>query len=1051
MLTVVQGNRLETLADRLVDVLGASPAPPLVPEVVVVQNGGMARWLAMRIAARLGVCANVRFPLPAAFLWDVLRRLLPDVPAAPALEPAVVTWHLMALLEALPPDSVFAPLVDALGAGDERRRFEVARRLADVFDRYLVYRPDWILAWERGEETHWQAALWRRLVAREPGAHRARLSAKLTPAVAGAVGRVGLPARVALFGIPTLPPAELDAFARLAAHLDVHLFVLNPCREYWGDVVAERDLPRRAGRRDAAALHLAAGNPLLASFGRLGRDFIDAVQEYAAAEVDTFEEPGTGTLLQCLQSDVLHLRDRRDGADRPVLPPDDDSVQAHACHGPMREVEVLHDRLLALFAADPTLSPADVVVMTPDVERYAPCVEAVFATAPPERRIPFTVADVSLRSESPLVEAFLELLELPESRYEASRLLALIAVDAVRRRFGMAEGDVALAHRWVRASGVRWGVDAAARGALGLPAIGEHTWRFGLDRLLLGYTMAGEDQGGVGGVLPYDDIEGTAARALGPLATFAAAAFALRERLAAPRPPGEWAGALGALLDAFFTPEAEEDEDAAAAVRAALRALAESAERAGFTGPVSLALVRAELRRALDVPVRTGRFLAGSVTVCAMVPMRSIPFAVVCLLGMNDGAFPRSSRPPGFDRTADAPRRGDRNRRDDDRYLFLEALLSARRCLYLSWVGRDIRDNRRLPPSVAVSELLDYVEQAYGRELLVAHPLQAFSRRYFDGTQPELFSYAAERCAAIRRVAGAERAPAFVRRLPEAGEEWRTIDVERLARFLKHPVRYLLRERLGLRLEEAEGMIESREPFELAGLERWSLRSRLLAWRLAGNPLAAALPIVRGAGMLPHGRVGEVVFRHACEEIEDLAARAEAARAGAALPPLAVDLTLGPVRLAGTLGGVTEAGLVTVRLGPMRAKDRLDLWVRHLVLGCVAPAGVVPASRCVGESEDVTLAPAAAPATPLARLAALYWEGLHRPLPFFPESARAACRHGKDPLGAARRKFAEGERAEGNDAYVDLAFRSAPPLGREFLDLAHAVFDPLHASEGGEA
>jgi exodeoxyribonuclease V gamma subunit len=1042
MLTVVQGNRLETLAERLADVLRASPAPPLVPEVVVVQSGGMARWLAMRIATRLGVCANVRFAFPAALLWEIARELVPGVPDAPALEPAVMTWHLMAILDALPADAVFARLRAALGAGDARRRFALARRLADVFDQYLVYRPDWIVAWERGEETHWQAELWRRLAAREPGAHRARIWAEVAPDARAAA----LPARIAIFGISALPPAELDAFARLAAHVDVQLFVLNPCREYWGDVVAERDVPRRAGGRDAASLHFVTGNPLLASLGRQGRDFIDRVQEHAAAEVDLFEEPDTQTLLGCLQSDVLHFRDRRDAAERPVLSPADDSVQAHACHTPMREVEVLHDRLLALFAADPTLTPADVVVMTPEIERYAPCVEAVFATAPPERRIPFTVADVSLRAESAVVGAFLDLLELPESRCEASRLIALLAVDAVRRRFGMTEADLVLVRRWVRESGVRWGADAGQRAALGLPATAEHTWRFGLDRLLLGYAMRGEGRHLVGEVLPYDDVEGTSARALGRLAAFADAACGLCARLAAPRSPGDWVAALGALLDEFFAPEADEDEAALLAVRAALGALADSASRARFAAPVSLALVRAELRRALERPARTGRFLAGSVTVCAMVPMRSIPFPVVCLLGMNDDAFPRATRAPSFDRMAEAPRRGDRNRRDDDRYLFLEALLSARRCLYVSWVGRNIRDNRRLPPSVVVSELLDYIERAYGRALVVEHPLQGFSRRYFDGSRPELLSFAAERCAAIQRRADAEPVPAFVRRLPEAGEEWRTVDVEQLVRFWKGPVRYLLRARLGLRLDEAEGRVESREPFVLDGLERWALRVRLLDWRLAGQPLAAALPVMRAAGLLPHGRVGEVAFGRACEETEELAARVEAARAGAPPAPLAVDLSLGPVRLRGTLGDVTRAGLVAVRVGKVRAKDRVALWIRHLVLGCIAPADVGRQSRLIGETEDVALAPVAAPLDTLGALAERYWEGIHRPLPFFPESARAAVRHPQDPLGAARQQFGGKYAAEGDDPYVELAFRGMELLGCEFLDLAHAVFGPLEAS-----
>src|SRR5262249_9727016 len=273
---------------------------------------------------------------------------------------------------------------------------------------------------------------------------------------------------------------------------------------------------------------------------------------------------------------------------------DDRSLQVHVCHGPMREVEVLHDQLHWLFEHHPDLTPADVVVMTPDIEAYAPCIEAVFGGAQGVRRIPFTVADRSLRAESSLVEAFLGLLELRGSRYEADRLLAPLDTPAVHRRFGLAAGDLDLVQRLVRESAVRWGVDAAMRERLGLPAGPEYTWRFGLDRLLLGFALPGGDHRLRDGVLPGAAVEGSDAQGQGRLAACVEAAAALEDTLAPPRQIGEWAAVLGGVLARFVAPD-DAESGAVQQVRAPLLELAHAAGRAGYATPVSIELVRALL------------------------------------------------------------------------------------------------------------------------------------------------------------------------------------------------------------------------------------------------------------------------------------------------------------------------------------------------------------------------------------------------------------------------------------------------------------------------
>lgn len=1064
MLILHQSNRLELLADELAEALRAPLASAFAPETIAVQSNGMARWLRMRLADRLGVAANLDFPLPSSLVWRLFGRLLPDVPERSPYDRDVLVWRLMGMLPSLVGGEEFAPLRAYLAdPADDLRRHQLASRVADLFDQYLVYRPDWILDWERGGGATWHAALWRALTQSLGGTHRVQVQERFLSALADAPTDA-LPERLSLFGIPTLPPAQLQVFARLADRLDVHLFLLNPCRQLWTEIRSEREIARRAKDQDPRELYLETGNSLLAACGKQGRDFLGLLLDADPAETGRFEEPGEDSLLHALQSDILDLRNRGADGDAPTpVRPDDRSLQIHSCHGPMREVEVLHDQLLALFEADPALLPGDIAVMTPDIEAYAPYIEAVFGTAEPDHRIPFSIADRRQRTESPVATAFFSLLEIAEGRLGADQVLGLLEIGPVRRRFGISAGELTQIQGWIRAVGIRWGVDEESRAALDLPATAEHTWRAGLDRLLLGYALPGDSRRLFGGILPYDEIEGADGRTLGRLASFAEALFAARDDLARPRPVARWAELLLFLLGRFL--EADEDEEEhVALIRRAIAALTAEADRAGYAEPVSLPVVRAALQAAEPEGRAAGRFLAGRVTFCAMVPMRSVPFAVVCLIGLNDGSFPRSMRAPGFDLMSDAARTGDRSRREDDRYLFLEALVSARRVLYLSHVGQSDRDNALLPPSVLVSELLDYVTRGFVAEgesrplrdrLAVRHPLHAFSPRYFrtDPPDPRLFSYSEELCeASRRRRSGGAPAPFLSHPLPEPSAEWRTLDLARFIRYFQQPTRYLVRERLRIHLEEQEGLLESREPFTLDGLSAYGVRQELLDLALAGTPPADAWQVARAGGRLPEGRVGEVLYAGQAEAVAALLRRLEARRPTKQPEPIPVNLSLGPVQLTGWLSGVGLQGLLDYRPTSAKPKDWIALWIRHLVLNALRPPGVSPESCWVGEGGAILLAPLDDPMPRLSSLADLYWAGLSRPLPLFPEAGFAYAerleKSGEEKALAAARAvwvgtdFSPGT-PEGQDPYHRLVFGERDPLDAEFALLASALFRPI--------
>lgn len=1065
MLSVVQSNRLETLAARLARLLGESPPQPLAPEVIVVQSDGVARWLKLALADRLGIAAGLRFVLPARYVWELVARVVPGVPSESPLAPEALKWRIAAVLPALAADRRHGALARYLAAGDALAAYQLAERLAVAFERYTVYRPDWVAAWSGGDavglgpDEAWQAALWRAVRDTLPESARTDPRARFVAAIARDAG--ALPDRLHLFAVEALPPAYLATFRAIAAHRDVRLWLVNPCREYWPLIDDARRVARARAEAGPEAGHRETGNRLLASLGRHGKALIDALTEELASapepEGAAFHDPAPDaaappTLLAALQADVLNLRERGEPGAPPLAPAADDrSLSVQVCHSPMREIEVLHDWLLDRLARDPALRPADVLVLMPDVAAYAPYVDAVFGAAPRARHVPYAIADRAAAAEP--ARAFLALLALPDGRLEAEALLALLESPVLARRFGVATADLATLRVWVDRARIRWGSDETARVRLGLPPARAHSWRAGIERLLLGYAMAGDAAGLFADVLPVPGVEGGDAALAARLARFAESVFALEAELRAPRPIAAWRVLLDDALEAFLAPE-EAEAAAVLELHAALERVAAHAEAAGYRAPVPVAVVRAHLQAALAAPVAGGAFLAGGVTFASLAAARPVPARIVCLIGMGSGAFPRVEHPPGFDLVARFGRAGDRVRRDEDRYALLNAVLAAREALYVSYVGRSVRDNKPLPPSPLVSELLDAARRTLAaparaaalRAIAVEQPLQPFSRRY-GADDPALFTYADEY---------AERsppppAPRFAGRvLADREAASPVVTLAALARFFANPARHYFERRLGLRLEAAGGPIEGTEPFALRELAGWAVDQRAFDLRRAGRTADEVRRVLRGAGLLPDGAAGDAALARRLADIEPIVAAL--ARAQFA-PPVEAELDLGATRLALRLDGLTSAGRLAWRIGRLRAADRLRAWIEHLALVALAPEGVAPRTRLLTRTETLAFEAAPSARERLAALAVLYASGEREPLPFFPESglAFAAGRRSAGAEAALRAAAQAWEAERDGDDYLALAFRDAAPLDDRFAGIACAVFDPMLDAERADA
>lgn len=909
---------MENLLALLDKIHQVSPLPVFAKEVIVVQNAGMQHWLNMSLAQSRQISLANEFLLPAQFLWQLMRSLASaeKVPDQSPYSREALCWRIYQELakEDVINDDIYHQVTHYWRQGSsnenigiqELKRYQLACQLADLYEQYLIFRPQWINAWYQGGNTEgknsnqnessngsnddsfdqlsaWQSDLWLRLTQEAPY-NPLELMQSAIDNIAENLHL--LPQRISFFGINAMAPMWLEFINAISEHTQVHFFHLNPCFNYWGDIKTQKQALQHMtewtdGYDDISTL---IGNPILANLGQQGREFLALLQQYSTIDIDVYQSfltdkanvsDSNGTeiinqnegeelnhsLLSQIQEDILTLTDGCLSA-HPEKRKIDDSIVFTSAHSALREVQGLHDWLLHQFNNDKTLTPKDVLVMCPQVEEYAPYVQAVFANGwqdlsgdiPP---LPCSISDRISKESNPLVIAFTEIISLPDSRFCVSQILSWLRIPAIQSKFGFSADDIDKCSQWLNEACVHWGLNQAHKqDVLNNNAMsGQFTWQFGFTKLLQGFAYGDQECLYQNQVL-LANVEGNDALILGNLMLFIEQLQLFTATLSQAKSPQQWHQYLTDLVTQFFELT---DESGFVAINNAIESLVEYCQHAQFSDSLSLNIIKEFLNNHFSQPDAGRQFMVGQVTFCSMLPMRSIPFKIIAVLGLNDGEFPRQRQPLGFDMMALQPNViGDRSRRGDDKYLFLEAIISARKALYLSFQGRNIKKNSAKEPSVVLKELMNYLSLAYGWSFDLSAddvganqirqlPMQAFSLRNFTGRfssfDPHWLSLGQSLLKTTTKDDLNQHTKVEQLALIPLSEREITLTVADLINFYHHPAKYFAKKRLNLYLDQSNIELSDVEPFTPNRLDSYLFNQELLAQHLNGSSetLAARL------------------------------------------------------------------------------------------------------------------------------------------------------------------------------------------------------------------
>ncbi len=1095
MLNLYQSNELTVLARLFCD-RHLPDQDPFHPLPVIVQNMGMGQWLKLRVAEHHGISANINCILPAAFLWQLYRRFLTT--ATPFKESpfarAHMAWRMMRILKE--ERELSDPISNYLAhPGDkDLRAFQLGNEIADLFDQYLMYRPDWMLKWQEAQADtlantpshqpeQWQQRLWQLLLAdiaqdhahkkdAPEKLHRAALHTQLMTLLNGDMFNASkaqknsqLPDRLAVFGLSSMPPLQLDtlsALARAGGSQEIDIFFLNPCQCYWGDIISPKDLARRSIRglvqkseETTTELedddYLEIGNPILSSFGKQGREFFEMLLEKDQLQThEHFVTPTGNTRLNFVKRDILELEYGGEFGSNCLPTPradlTDQSIQLHGCHSRQREVEVLHDRILHIIRENPDIKLNDIIVMVPDINDYAPLVKTLFG-APLTCRI----VDQKHTEQSALLTTFTQLLKLPFSRFTGADILDLLTNPAISRKFSLSREDLELIRRWIMDTRIGWETDGESKAEYwDLPSDNHNTWRFGLDRLLAGFAKS-EASGVWQGLLPFDIRPGKE-HLVGILCHVIERLNHYRREFKTRRNLEAWRNLLAEMVEEFFLPRDEEILDVNT-IHECLEQTVQEATDSRYTDKVSLDLVRYLLSKALTDRSRYAGFIAGGITFATLEPMRSIPFRVVCLLGMNDGDYPRSGK---GDRSYDCMaitkrRKGDRSGKLDDQYLFLEALLSAQDIFYLSYVSRGIRDNQPRPPSVLVTEWRSYLESIFTDFSPQEYPLQPFSPLHYKGGELQSFSETwSKALQSSRQEQAASTAQRFAPKPLPPNDSLDCVSQKQLEKFFRHSGKYFLQERLNVYIEEDEVALRESEPFVLDSIEKWALGNDAFK-SLCRQETDTWQRSVLASGRIMPGDLGKKQLETAIQQAELIYQEREKFLGQEPKRVLAGSIDIKGRQIHYEIDGSWENNLLRCHVGRDRNRDLLATWIQHL-FACAAGHKVtshyISLKNNKQKAQTTSLLPVGRDDSiqHLEYLLDIYQEGIARPLLLAPDTSRAWYENNPAPetQSTAMEKVLEAWQGETKyDRYWDRLFDVPEDMGGKFQEMAEGIWGRL--------
>ncbi len=831
-------NDIDKLALKLASNIESSPLELYQKEVIVVQTDGMSSWISLKLAENNKVFSNFDFLSPNKLLFELFR--IAGIYNSGIYDTNNLKWIIFDILDEQEFKSRFYQ-VYLYFQNDKIKQLQLATKIADLYDQYVIYRPDYIRLWNENKSPEiktylanhekWQKWIWQKI--KEKIGDKAIDKVQMRDALIkkfddeNFISKVKSKfPRISLFGFSLFTLFHIEVFmSALKELVDVDFYLTNPSPEdYWFKDIKDKTRVKieKSSGISTEELKLAVGNQLLMNQGRTAKDLynmlFDIDEIFNIMDNESYVNPPVkDSLLHTIQNEVYY---NIPNVNRDIIPEkllNDGSITIASNYTEVREVENLYSYLLKQIEEN-NYKLKDIIVQTSDIDLYTPIIKAVFDNA--KVKIPYSIADRSYAGNDNLIGVLKQLLSLQKDEFSSEDILQLLDFGAIRRKFDIS--NIRTIRILVKMANIRHGINGSPQNDTVFVS-----WKYGLERILLGYAMKTDSLITLPNrdyeILPLEIAEGDFAKEGLKLKSFVDTLIHFVNKRSRPKFIAEW---REYIID-FINQILEISDDSINDLNYIFDKLSFSDEIIDILDEkISYEVFSNAFIDSLYSNNRSSRFISGKITFCSMIPMRSIPYKVVAVLGLNVKTFPRKQTDISFDLIRFEHRKGDRNLKETDKYLFFETLLSAKEKLYLSYIGINIKDNSDLPPSPVLDELIDYISlksevDISSSNVILRHAIDNYDTKYYSDLDSKYYTYLAY---------GYSKDSVNLEKKSENKSiaPIKYIDFTGLRKFIENPVKWYFTKSLNINYYENSILLPETEIFELDRLEKYKLKSEII-------------------------------------------------------------------------------------------------------------------------------------------------------------------------------------------------------------------------------
>jgi len=948
MFIVYKSNSLNTLLLEAYKIIQEKPLNNIFEkEIFVYDSKILFQYLNIFIAEKIGISANIKLYHPNDFIWKLFEIISPKKKLKNTFTHSMMIWKIMKIID----DKKIFENYNKKEA--KLQKFKFSFLMANIFEQYIFYRPNWINEWETEKNTSiidqndiWQIKLWIEIIKNSKKTHQysyhfANLFYNFQKLFEEKkIQKKHLPSRCFIISSFALNPSYIRIFQNISTYINIYFLYVTPFKKNIFNFIQDNNIFLNQKKNKKPC-----DNSLIKLWGQYEKIYaLYIIRSKEMKIINCFKENNNRNLLNSIKNDLLKKNINKK---KRFLISTDNSISINICFNKKNEIEILHKKLLIFFNKNSSIKPKDVVVTSFSIENYISSINSVFASENNKKQIPFFIANKFSKKTNIIISSFKKILNLANSRFHNEEILEFLDIPEIAKKFNLSEEEIKILYYWIEEANIRWAIDCKHKDYLSFPKNKQNTWLYGIEKLLLSYAM-NDTEKVWNNILSCSSINGSRTEIIEKLIIFIKTLKKWQKKLSRSQYLIHWHSLSKDLINDFFFCS-QKIEKSIKMIQKNWTEMINNNLSSGYLKKVSINILIKNFFYKYYFNNHQ-KFLPDVVNFCHPNAVCYIPFKIICIIGADHLSVPKINHLDKFNLLKKYPLIEDINIYQKYCYLFAQSISCAEQYFYISYVGYSIKDESKIYPSILIDQLLHYISSNFcfsgdcnlslqdNSKKIIKHLCKKYKIQYFYKKKyanpsttenlQDVFKYT------NRNINNKN----ILKR-----NSCTKINLKDLITFWKNPICYFFNVNLQIKVDIKKHAINTTEPFSVNQEDSFKIKNILLNKIINNQDTMELFKKYMLSGKLPYDFFGKIFWNQKLKEMTMIAK--EVMKYRISKEEKKINLKIEKYQIDGILSEIQTTGLLRWKPNTINFSDRITLWLEHLIYSLLGGCGE---SRIIG-------------------------------------------------------------------------------------------------------